>query len=141
MKSALRDAGLKKVRVSSAGTGAIEGMKPSPNAAAVARELGLSLAGFRSRPLTPRRVHGADLILTMTRGQWADVTGRWPEVGEKTYVIGDFSRSGRESIDDPLGGSRAMYYQCANVLQDEVGRVMRRIRPRLVSRRKGKATR
>jgi protein-tyrosine-phosphatase len=75
----------------------------------------------------------------MTCSQLDEVTRRWPEVGEKTFVIGDFSRSGRSSIDDPLGGSGAVYIECAKALEDEVQRVMRRIRSKLSSGRKGKA--
>jgi protein-tyrosine-phosphatase len=137
MKRALRDAGIKNVNVSSAGTAAVEGARASSNAALAARALGLTLSGFRSRPLTSRRVHGADLILTMAGSHRDEITGRWPEVGDKTFVIGDFSGSGRSSIRDPMGGSEEAYAECATVLGKETARVLRRLKSGLKAERGG----
>jgi protein-tyrosine-phosphatase len=137
MKRVLRDEGIRNVNVSSAGTSAVEGGRVSENASLAARELGLSLSGFRSRPLSPRRVHGADLILTMTRSHMEEITKRWPEAEDKTFVIGDYSGSGRRSIHDPLGGSEKDYTECAEVLSYETAAVLRRLKSRLRSGRSG----
>jgi protein-tyrosine-phosphatase len=137
MKRALRDAGIKNVNVSSAGTGAVEGGRVSPNASHAARELGLSLSGFRSRPVSSRRVHGADLILTMADSHLQEITERWPEAEDKTFVIGDFSGSGRRSIRDPLGGSEKDYAECADMLLKETAGVLRRLKRKLKSVRSG----
>jgi protein-tyrosine phosphatase len=135
MKNALAEAGVKHVMVSSAGTAAIDGAKPSGNAGLVARRFGLSLAGFRSRQLTRRRMVRADLILTMGLAQKEEIARRLPEASDKTFVISEFSRSGRKSIQDPMGHSEEVYLKCAGELSDEVKRILPKIRRRLKARR------
>jgi protein-tyrosine phosphatase len=136
MRNELRRAGIKHVSVSSAGTAAADGGRASQNAKVTAEQMALSLARFRSKPLTARRVKGADLILTMGRAQQGEITGRWPEAAEKTHVISEFSGSGRGDIDDPMGKSGQAYRHCADVLADEIKRVLQRLRRLL--KRKGK---
>jgi protein-tyrosine-phosphatase len=136
MKSELRKAGNTNARVSSAGIAAAEGGAASDNAKRAARQLGVSLGGFRSRPLTVRRVRSADLILTMSRAQKQEIIRRWPDARDKTHVITQFSQSGRRGIDDPIGRSEAVYVNAARALADETKRVLRRIRPALKTREK-----
>ncbi len=136
MKSALREAGLKKVFVSSAGTAAFDGGKASEGSVFAARQLGLSLAGFTSRSLTPRRVRRADLILTMGPGQRDDITQRWPDVSDRTFVICDYTSSSRRRIADPVGHAADVYVECARDLDDEIKKVLPRVKRALKARRR-----
>jgi protein-tyrosine-phosphatase len=131
-KAEIRRRAIKNLNVSSAGTGAVGGLRASDNAKKVARRLGLSLARFRARPLTRARVRRADLILTMNLLQKEEVTNRWPDVAGKVFVISEFSGSSRRQISDPVGGTESVYLRCARALSDEVRRMLPRIRRRLV---------
>ncbi len=142
MKHEAVKAGL-NLSVSSAGTAAVNGERASENARLVASRLGLSLSAFRSKPVTERRVKLADLVLTMTKAQKQEVIQRWQDAKTKTYLISEFSGSGRRAIDDPLGGPLDDYLILAAQLKDETKRIVRKLArargrsaQRRVSRRK-----
>jgi protein-tyrosine-phosphatase len=124
LKHRIKKKNLKGVNVSSAGTGAMEGMPASEGAKNAARKLGISMAGFRSKPLTGRRVARADLILTMTRDHRDEIGLRWPDAAEKTYVLSDYTGSGRGDVDDPMCGPPGAYIACAADLSDEISRML-----------------
>jgi protein-tyrosine-phosphatase len=135
MKNALREAGVKKVNVSSAGTAAFDGGTASGGATFAARQMGLTLAGFKSRALSERRVRRSDLILTMGAAQRNEITERWPEVKDRTFVICDYSRSSRTRIADPMGHPAEAYVECARTLSDEITKALPRIKRALKARR------
>jgi protein-tyrosine-phosphatase len=128
LKSDLRRAVLKKVNVSSAGTGAFEGARASSGSSITARQMGLSLAGFRSKPLTRLRVRRADLILTMTESQKLEVRERWPEDADKVFTLSEYSGSGEGDVRDPVGGPLTSYYRTGDRLRAEIKRIVPRIR-------------
>jgi protein-tyrosine phosphatase len=130
-KAEARKQRLRHISVTSAGTAAAAGQAAAQHAKTVAEVLGLSLARFRSRPLTRAKVRRADLILTMNRAQKEEITSRWPDTAHKAFVISEFSRSRRTGIEDPVGGERAVYMRCARMLTDEIKRIL----PRVESRR------
>ena len=127
LKARISEQGWKGFRVASAGTGAIEGEPASGGSTRAARKIGISLAGFRSKPVTASRVARADLILTMTRAHKHDIEMRWPDAAGKTYAISDYTGSGRGSIIDPIGGPDAVYEACAADLSDEVTHLIPRL--------------
>lgn len=135
MRRALDEAGVKNVAVCSAGTAAADGARPSKSARVAAKQMDLSLSGFRSRQLTRRRVLSADLILTMAMTQREEIARRWPEAAEKTFVISEFSRSNRKAIEDPMGQPEEAYLRCASDLSDEAEKLVGRIRRMLKARR------
>jgi protein-tyrosine-phosphatase len=136
MKKALREAGVRTVTVSSAGTAALDGGPPSGGAAFAAGQMGLSLAGFKSRALTQRRVRRADLILTMGAAQRNHIIERWPDAMDRTFLICDYSRSSRMRITDPMGQSDEVYIECARALSDEIKKALPRIRRAIKARRR-----
>jgi protein-tyrosine-phosphatase len=127
LKARIKEKGWKKVRVASAGTGAVEGGPASEGTRKAARKLGISLAGFRSKPLTGQRVRKSDLIITMTAGHKYEIDSRWPDAADRTHVISHYSGSGRGPIRDPVGGSDGVYEQCAGDLSDEISRMLPRL--------------
>ena len=136
MKNVLRDAGVKKVNVSSAGTAAFVGGLPSGGAVFAAKHMGLTLAGFRSRALTQRRVRRADVILTMGAAQRNQIIDRWPDAKDRTFVICDYSGSPRTRIADPIGQPDEVYVGCARALSDEIKRALPRIKRAIKARRR-----
>ena len=134
LKAKIKEHGCKGLRVASAGTGAIEGEPASGGSRRIARKIGISLAGFRSKPVTTSRVKRADLILTMTRAHKQDVEMRWPDAAGKTHAISDYTGSGRGSIVDPIGGPDVVYEACAADLSDEITRLIPKL-SRVVAQR------
>jgi protein-tyrosine-phosphatase len=66
-RDALARSGRKDVEVVSAGTYALEGQRPSSDAAALAEEHGLSLGEHRAQQLTRELAQAADLVVGMER--------------------------------------------------------------------------
>jgi protein-tyrosine-phosphatase len=127
LKARIKEQGWRNFRVASAGTGAVEGEPASGSSKRAARKIGVSLAGFRSKPVTASRVARADLILTMTYAHKHDIEMRWPEAAGKTHAISDYTGSGRGSIIDPIGGPDKVYEACAADLWDEIRRLIPRV--------------
>ncbi|MGD9402285.1 MAG: low molecular weight protein arginine phosphatase [bacterium] len=124
MKSKIMEKRIGNVSVSSAGVSAVRGLRAAENSRTVARELGASLAGFRSSPVTARRVALADLILTMEDKHRSSILERWPGADGKVHVITEFSGSGRRGISDPVGGPLDAYRECGLALQDEINKIV-----------------
>ena len=135
LKSELKKAGIKKVNVSSSGTGAFEGARASSGSAVTARQMGLSLAGFRSKPLTRLRVRRADLILTMTASQKREVRDRWPEDADKVFTLSEYSGTGEGDVSDPVGSPLSAYQRCGDRLNADIKRIIPRLRKAVKSRR------
>jgi protein-tyrosine-phosphatase len=127
LKDKIKGKGWKGINVSSAGTGAQAGWAASEGAKRAARKIGISLKGFRSKPVTRRRVARADLIITMTQDHKHEIDTRWPDAAAKTYRISDYTGSGRGAIRDPIGRSDRFYEECAGDLSDEISRMMPRL--------------
>jgi protein-tyrosine-phosphatase len=136
LKKRLAEERVGNVSVSSAGLSAIEGMPAAANSKTVAKELGASLAGFRSKRLTDRRVALADLILVMEPGQAEQLLARWPEALDKVHVISELSGTPRRGIADPVGGSLAVYRKCGLAIEDEIRRIVPRIKRLKKARRR-----
>lgn len=136
MKSALEKRAIPNVAVSSAGFSTAEGLKAAENSRRVAGELGASLAGFRSSPVTARRIALADLVLTMEARHRERILDRWPGAGEKVHVITEFSGSGRHGIADPVGGPLEAYRKCGMALKDEVKKIVPRVKKLVAARGK-----
>ena len=128
LKSRIKEKAWKGFRVSSAGTGAMEGGRASVGTEGAARRMGLSMAGFRSKPLSRSRVARADLILTMSPHHKTDIDMRWPDAAAKTYVLSEYTGSGRGSIADPVGGFDDAYQSCASDLGDEIERLLPKLK-------------
>jgi len=64
---------------------------------------GLDLSRFRSRPVTPAAVNGADLIIVMDSNQAREITMRFPVIRARIVVAGDLDPMFDESraIRDP----------------------------------------
>jgi protein-tyrosine-phosphatase len=83
-------------RVSSAGTrpwsaGATE------DAIVVMREYGLDISGHENCPVRLELVEQANLVLGMTRQHVNYVTARWPDVAERTFLVGELARLGGQT--------------------------------------------
>lgn len=97
--------------VSSAGTFAEAGGVASSGSLEVARENGLDLEAFQSRPLSPELLDSADVVVVMEPAHRSAVLGLQPLADTKTFLLGELSGlQGREaSVPDPFGGPIESY--------------------------------
>lgn len=92
---------LPKVRVTSAGVGALVGEPVAEHAVTVAEEAGLQLDEHRGRQVDGAAVRGSDLILVMERGQQAWIESRYPHARGRIFLLGHWSEG--TEVPDPYG--------------------------------------
>ncbi len=115
-------------RVVSAGLGAASGQPPSPYAVQAVKELGLDIAGQRSRLLTPELVQQADYIFGMTHSHVDTVTLLYPQTAEKTFLLREFDETldtFEKDIGDPIGGSYEVYLNCRDQIEQGIFSLLR----------------
>ena len=122
--------GWKHVEVASAGISAGEGERATRAGVVVAGRAGIDLKAHRSRRLTPGIAEPADLILAMGPGHVAEL--RRLGVGERAATLGDFA-AGAEgagvAVQDPFGGSEAVYEETFQELRGLVSAALDRLEP------------
>jgi protein-tyrosine-phosphatase len=99
-------------RVNSAGVWGLENQPPSLHAREMMAQRGIDISDHRSHDLTSGDVEGADLILTMERGQAEAISLEFPQHAHKVHLLSEMA--GRHyDIRDPYGGLLVEYRQCA----------------------------
>jgi len=105
----------------SAGVFAEMGAPASPNSVEAMAEIGVDITNHRSQPLIPVMVKEANLIVTMSAGHAAHIRDRFPEVGNKVFLINAFGTSKVPAdVSDPFGGSLNTYKRT----RDEIDRAL-----------------
>lgn len=133
LRKMLKDRGVSKIKVSSAGTCTLENMLPSPFAIQASQQNEVDISRQRSRQLTRRIVEEANLILTMAQ-EHIDFIKRVDEKSaSKAFLLKLFPQSrhlsneerngGVLSIKDPIGGSVEDYERSFMEIQKEVKRI------------------
>ncbi len=110
-------------QVLSAGLGAAEGQPPSTYATQAVKELGIDIAGLRSRMLTADLVERADYIFGMTHSHIETVKVLYPQAQEKTFLLREFDEtleSFEKDISDPIGGSYEVYLNCRDQIEQGI---------------------
>ncbi len=80
----------RRIRIISAGTGAVDNEPASLHAKTVMNELGIDLAGHRARKLTPELVEEADLILVMTERHKEHIERIEEKARGKVYLLKEY---------------------------------------------------
>lgn len=112
-KGKLKAAGIKNVKVSSAGLSASDGEKMSENALSVLKENKVRTYAFTSKPLTIELLTAQNLVVAVTARHKAAMRGF-----SNVYTLAELT--GAEDVQDPYGGSlndyRATYQQLDKAL-------------------------
>jgi tRNA threonylcarbamoyl adenosine modification protein (Sua5/YciO/YrdC/YwlC family) len=111
------------VVIASAGVAAVPGCAASIEAVEVLQERGLDISKHESQPLTDKLVRHADMILTMTGGHRHAILRRWPEASSRTFTL----RVDGGDINDPIGGPKELYKQCADQVEQALRERMQSI--------------
>jgi tRNA threonylcarbamoyl adenosine modification protein (Sua5/YciO/YrdC/YwlC family) len=109
--------------VTSAGVAAVPGCAASIEGVEVLQERGLDISKHESQPLTDKLVRHADMILTMTNGHRHAILRRWPEAISRTMTL----RLDGGDINDPIGGPKELYRECADQVEQALRQRMKSI--------------
>ena len=120
LKNKIKLAGIKAVRVSSAGLNTTDGLKMSKNSATALKKLGYKPYGFKSKQLTEDLILKYDLILCMTATHKLMLGGV-----KNVYTINEATGVGE--ITDPYGGDLQVYVKTSHQLEDACNVIIREI--------------
>lgn len=104
-------ASFKGTYVSSAGIAAADGEGASENAVLAMKNMKLDISAHKARKLTPSILNDADIILTMTAGHKAMLSGC-----KNVYTLSEYAGEAYD-IPDPYGGDEETYMRCAEILK------------------------
>ncbi len=109
--------------VTSAGLGALAGLRASEEALELLSERGLDLAHHRSRPLRLELVRGADLVLTMTDHHRRAVISGAPDAEGRIELL---DPDGAD-VPDPIGRGMDDYRACLRAIERALERRVARL--------------
>ncbi len=110
-------------RVSSAGTGASDGIPATPLATRVCADNKVDLADHRSTPLGVAMLRASDLILGMEPHHVEYARGLAPETADRVHLITEKGAAGAAASDgvlDPMGGSADQYRDTFNRIRSHL---------------------
>ena len=121
-----------QVEVSSAGTGAVDGMPATTLAVETAAARGIDIRSHRSTRLTPDLLRGSDLILCMEPGHVARAQELAPNAIDRIRLItrtdAEPGHTADAGIGDPIGGTTKEYEETFNRIHSHLLRWLPRIR-------------
>lgn len=117
LKNKIKLAGIKNVKVSSAGLCASDGEKISKNSAQALKKLGLKSYSFRSKQLTPIMLLNADITVCMTSEHKRGISN-FPDV----YSVSELT--GLRDVSDPYGGDLSVYIQTSHEIEDVCNKIL-----------------
>lgn len=120
LKSKLKLAGIKNVKVSSAGIYANEGEKISKNSAQALKKMGLKSYAFKSKLLTVEMLLNSDITVCMTSDHKRGISN-FPDV----YSVSEYT--GLPDVSDPYGGDLSLYVKTSHEIEDVCNVILTKI--------------
>ncbi|RAZ69508.1 low molecular weight protein arginine phosphatase [Planococcus maitriensis] len=80
-----------------------------------------------SKPLDPRDVEWAELILTMTYSHKMALMQYYPEVATKLHTVKEFAEGSTGDISDPYGGSLDDYRRTYKELEQLIDKMVKQL--------------
>jgi protein-tyrosine-phosphatase len=117
----LKDMGVEDTIVISAGTNAINGLKPTDETIEVMKEEGVDVSGYVSSGLTKTNIDNADAVLVMTEEHKKRILTISPSSKDKVYLLKAFSEKYKKddnSIGDPIGRPIEFYRDIFKIIKD-----------------------
>lgn len=105
------------IKVASAGTHVMPGMKASSGSIVAMQKIDLDLSKHESQMLTEDLIDQYDLLICMTIGHKRHTLDLHPDAIGKVSVLTDFLGGESLGIDDPVGLSSEAYEECAKQIQ------------------------
>ena len=115
--------GVSHLVVDSAGLLGIEGAPAPAEARQVLWEIGLDLAGHRSRGIEKTDLKTSDIVIVMTLDHLEELERRFPEGAKRRYLIRAFEkgaepRGGAPELDDPIGQDLETYRRQFGIIRN-----------------------
>lgn len=120
LKNKLKLAGIKGIKVYSAGLMAQEGQKMSENSRAALKKLGYKAHGFKSRLATGALLINCDLVVCMTEEHKQSIRN-FPNV----YSVSEIT--GGKDVSDPYGGDINEYIRTSHQIEDVCNIILEKI--------------
>jgi protein-tyrosine phosphatase len=125
LKALLEKNGTADIVVSSAGTLAPAGMKPTNYALVTTIERRIDISQHVSRILTERMINESDLVFVMEFGHLKSIQNLVPDSKGKVFLLKAFGENGRgEEVADPIGYDLEFYRKCYQDLENEIRRIL-----------------
>jgi glycosyltransferase involved in cell wall biosynthesis/protein-tyrosine-phosphatase len=110
VKQAINGTG--SLSVASAGLEAVAGRPAHPTAIELANARHIDLGGHAATRITPELVAKSDLILVMDIRQLVTVRKRYPEAGQRTFLLTCLAPNTPLEVADPVGRTDVMFHRC-----------------------------
>ncbi|WP_346355208.1 low molecular weight protein arginine phosphatase [Azotosporobacter soli] len=115
-----------RLTVRSAGLAAPTGSPASEGAKKAMAKRGLTIDAHRATQMTLGLVDQADLVLTMTERHRLSILQAAPEAANKTWGLKEYAGL-LGDVEDPYGGSDAVYESCAAELEELLDAVWEKV--------------
>jgi len=126
----LDEAGKKNIKVASAGTAALTGMKPPREVEEVMKKEEVDVSHYEATCLTVDLIEEANLILVMDGGHQQTVLEMSPGASEKTFLLKEFSAVPQEKhlgISDPIGAPLLVYREVLGEIKSCLQGLLRKL--------------
>ncbi len=120
LKAKLKLAGIKDVRVSSAGIFAEDGDKMSENSRIALKQLGYKPYGFKAKRITDKDIQKSDLIICMTFEHKKYLSGI-----KKVCSVSEITKKG--DVTDPYGKDLSAYVKTSHQIEDACNDILKQI--------------
>jgi protein-tyrosine-phosphatase len=135
LRDLLSPRALSMTEISSAGTGAVAGLRASEHSVTVCADEGIDIAKHRSRPLSPYLLEESDLVLGMEDHHREAARRMAPDLADRIHLLAEYASGGGPGpflgVPDPIGGDieayRAVYADIRELLVRALPRIERDI--------------
>jgi len=127
LKKLLAEKGIKNIKVSSAGTQALDGYPAAPFTLEATKVWDIDLKEHYSKKLTADLLRESDLILVMSPEHLRHIEKIDRSTLARAYLLKAFPRKDDNdnlAVKDPIGGSLEEYNLCFLELDEEIRRIL-----------------
>ncbi|MCD6472239.1 threonylcarbamoyl-AMP synthase [Candidatus Aerophobetes bacterium] len=118
----------RKVKVRSAGTSTSIGLRATKLAIKSMKERGINLSLHRSIPLNTKLIQEADLILVMENKHKRKILELSSLSKDKVFLLKKFAQGVEEEFPDPIGGDEESYRKCAQQMEENIKKVIKKLK-------------
>jgi protein-tyrosine-phosphatase len=112
--------------VTSSGIHARENQSATDHAVEICKENGIDITHHLSRPLNPKELHAADLVLAMEPVQKDFMLLFFPGLQDKVGLLGAWpeAENRKSIIPDPMGGDEKEYRKTFELINSHIERII-----------------
>jgi len=127
LKKELESNKINGIKVTSAGTAALEGMPPSQDTMRILSEENIGTSYYRSKRVTLDMLREADLILTMEKIHLDYIMSLNSQLKCKTFNYLEFAFGSKEEIQDPIGKGIDEYIKIFAIIKKATEQIIKKI--------------